>query len=95
MALFKSSYVKDNVDPSEIATWHDGFLVNVRQIDTPHTGMFEAMNTIFKGQRGERKNLDTKVHRFVQRAKPHRHDEEILMEKVGYRDTEARKRIHR
>ncbi|RMH47288.1 MAG: hypothetical protein D6694_02250 [Gammaproteobacteria bacterium] len=95
MTLFKSSYVKDNLDPTEISTWHDGFLVNVQKIDSQHKGLFDAMNALFKELHGDRKHLDTQVHRFVQLARQHLHDEEILMEKAGYRDTEAHKQIHR
>ena len=80
----------------EIVRWSDAFKVGVREIDEQHQGLFSGMNHFYKAIHDELpfQQLQERLEAVLKLAAKHLSDEEVLMQKAGYKDLVAHKQVH-
>jgi hemerythrin len=76
--------------------WHDDFSVGVRLLDDQHKRMIEIVNQLAGHPQVavDSELVSDSLTRLTQYALEHFHDEESLMEAVGYPDLERHKALH-
>ncbi len=96
MGQFRVSHDGREVDEDQFAVWHDGYLVNIREVDDQHRQLFGLMNDVYREfrARGVTDSLRRTLDNLVALARKHLADEEALMEKAGYSDLAAHRGVH-
>lgn len=80
----------------EIVCWSDAFVIGVPSMDEQHEGLFNAANLAYaaiKFQSGE-KTIREKMESLMGLIATHLHDEEVLMQKSGYKGFVEHKKVH-
>ncbi|RMF17221.1 MAG: hypothetical protein D6758_06750 [Gammaproteobacteria bacterium] len=96
VSQFKSSFGDMEPDPDALAVWHDGYRVDIREVDSQHGRLFELMNTVYRlyKQGADTNQIQSPLDELVALAKKHLSDEEALMARAGYSGLSGHKGIH-
>jgi methyl-accepting chemotaxis protein len=96
MSQFKVSFSTNSVDEDQIAVWHEGYKVEIKQVDDQHEALFKLINDLYKGFRSGRKSdeLNIALEKLITAVKKHLVDEELLMERAAYSNLSGHKNIH-
>ncbi len=87
---------QDEIDKRDIVQWSTAFAVGIREVDSQHKGLFEAMNNFYhaintgQGAAVAKPALD----KLVGLARQHLSDEEALMKLAGYSDLAGHQKTH-
>ena len=86
----------ENHELNEIVRWSDAFKVGVTQIDEQHQGLFTGMNQLYQAIHDESpfNLMEQRLESVLKLAAKHLSDEEVLMERAGYKDLVAHKQVH-
>jgi len=77
--------------------WKDSYILGVEHVDNQHRHMFDLLGRLQDSidKPGSEVLLGAVLKELVHHAQVHFHDEEKLMEEVGYRDIERHKALHK